>query len=444
MSITLNETHDAGLRSWVTSANAAGTDFPIQNLPYGVFRRKDSDETFRAGVAIGDSVLDLRAAFESGAFAGFGETVHKAIVAATAGSNLNPLMELDAAAWSALRLALSTLLREGAVHQSQLQSALVPQAEAEHALPAQIGDYTDFYTSIHHATAIGKLFRPDNPLLPNYKWVPIGYHGRSSSIAVSGQQFRRPLGQLKPPTSDTPVFGACKRLDYEMEVGVFMGRGNAIGDAIAIGAAESHVFGLCLLNDWSARDVQAWEYQPLGPFLAKNFASTISPWIVTLEALAPYRAAWTRDAADPQPLAYLDAPDLREHSAFDVQLEVLLQTKAMREAGTAPQRLSLGNFRDAYWTVSQLVAHHTVGGCNLRAGDLLGSGTLSGPTPESAGSLLELTAGGKQSINLDNGETRMFIEDGDTVIMRGWAAREGLPRIGFGEVAGTVLPARQV
>ncbi len=446
MSIILNETHDAGLRSWVASANAAGSDFPIQNLPYGVFRRKgrEGDEVFRAGVAIGDSILDLRAAFESGAFAGFGETVHKAIVAATAGSNLNPLMELDAAAWSALRLALSTLLREGSVHQSQLQAALVPQAEAEHALPAQIGDYTDFYTSIHHATAIGKLFRPDNPLLPNYKWVPIGYHGRSSSIAVSGQQFRRPLGQLKSPTSDTPVFGACKRLDYEMEVGVFMGQGNAIGDAIAIGAAESHVFGLCLLNDWSARDVQAWEYQPLGPFLAKNFASTISPWIVTIEALAPYRAAWTRDAADPQPLAYLDAPEVREHGAFDVQLEVLLQTKSMREAGTAPQRLSLGNFRDAYWTMSQLVAHHTVGGCNLRAGDLLGSGTLSGPTPESAGSLLELTAGGKQSINLNNGETRVFIEDGDTVIMRGWAERDGLPRIGFGEVAGTVMPAREV
>ena len=446
MSITLNETHDAGLRSWVVSANAAGNDFPIQNLPYGVFRRKGrgSEEVFRAGVAIGDSILDLRAAFESGAFAGFGETVHKAIVAATAGSNLNPLMELDAAAWSALRLALSTLLREASVHQSQLEAALVPQTQAEHALPAQIGDYTDFYTSIHHATAIGKLFRPDNPLLPNYKWVPIGYHGRSSSIAVSGQQFRRPLGQLKPPTSDTPVFGACKRLDYEMEVGVFMGHGNAIGDAIGIGAAESHVFGLCLLNDWSARDVQAWEYQPLGPFLAKNFASTISLWIVTLEALAPYRAAWTRDAADPQPLAYLDAPDLREHGAFDIQLEVLLQTKAMRDAGTAPQRLSLGNFRDAYWTVSQLVAHHTVGGCNLRAGDLLGSGTLSGPTPESAGSLLELTAGGKQSISLNNGETRIFIEDGDTVVMRGWAGREGLPRIGFGEVAGTVLPARAI
>ncbi|WP_034296885.1 fumarylacetoacetase [Herbaspirillum sp. RV1423] len=444
MSISLNETHDPALQSWVASANRDGCGFPVQNLPYGIFRRKGDDEDFRAGVAIGDQILDLRAAFESGAFGGFGEITHKAIVAATSGSNLNPLMELDAASWSALRLALSTLLREEAVHQSQLESCLVPQAEAEHALPAQIGDYTDFYTSIHHATAVGKLFRPDSPLLPNYKWLPIGYHGRSSSIAVSGQQFRRPLGQTKAPTSDTPVFGPCKRLDYEMEVGVFMGKGNALGDAIAIGQAESHVFGLCLLNDWSARDVQAWEYQPLGPFLAKNFASTISPWIVTLEALAPYRSAWTRDAADPQPMAYLDSVDLRDSGAFDVQLEVLLQTRAMRAAGIAPQRLSLGNFRDAYWTVPQLVAHHTVGGCNLRAGDLLGSGTLSGPTPDSAGSLLELTAGGKHPVHLADGETRIFIEDGDTVVMRGWAARDGLPRIGFGEVTGTVLPARSI
>src|SRR5450830_342780 len=444
MSLTLNETHDTGLRSWVASADAAGTDFPLQNLPYGVFRRKNNGEAFRAGVAIGDQVLDLRAAFESGAFGGFGDTVHQAIVAATAGSNLNPLMELDAASWSALRLALSTLLRAGSVHQSQLESALLPQADAEYALPAQIADYTDFYTSIHHATAIGKLFRPDNPLLPNYKWVPIGYHGRSSSIAVSGQQFRRPLGQTKPPTSDTPVFGPCKRLDYEMEVGIFMGQGNAIGTAIGIDSAESHVFGLCLLNDWSARDVQAWEYQPLGPFLAKNFASTISPWIVTLEALAPYRAAWTRESADPQPLPYLDSAALRSSGAFDVQLEVLLLTPAMRTAGLAPQRLSLANFKESYWSVSQLVAHHTVGGCNLCPGDLLGSGTQSGASPGAAGSLLELTAGGKQTISLAGGEKRLFLEDGDTIIMRGWAERPGLPRIGFGEVAGTILPARSV
>lgn len=446
MSITLNASHDVALRSWVASANLAGSDFPIQNLPYGVFRRQGRSETFRAGVAIGDQILDLRAAFESGAFGSFDQLTQQALVAATAADNLNPLMALAADAWSALRLALSAVLRQGAAQQAQLQSCLVAQAEAEHALPAQIGDYTDFYTSVYHATTIGKLFRPDNPLLPNYKWVPIGYHGRSSSIAVSGQQFRRPLGQTKAPTSDTPVFGPCRRLDYEMEVGVFMGQGNAIGDAIAIGAAESHVFGLCLLNDWSARDVQAWEYQPLGPFLSKNFASTISPWIVTIEALAPYRAAWTRDAADPQPLAYLDSAELRDSGAFDVKLEVLLQTGAMRAAGTPPQRLSLGNFRDAYWTVSQLVAHHTVGGCNLRAGDLLGSGTLSGPTPESAGSLLELSAGGKQAISLANGETRIFIEDGDTVIMRGWAGDDGdgRPRIGFGTVQGTVLPARAV
>lgn len=442
--VGLNETHAPELLSWVTSANQSNHPFPIQNLPYGIFRRAGSAEAFRAGVAIGDQILDLEEAFASGAFGGFGEPTHRAIKAATAGPSLNPLMALDSAAWSALRLALSLLLREDSVHQSQLQDCLVAQAEAEYALPAQIGDYTDFYTSIHHATAVGKLFRPDNPLLPNYKWVPIGYHGRASSIAVSGQQFHRPVGQTKAADADVPVFGPCKRLDYELEVGVFIGTGNALGDAVGIAQAEAHVFGLCLLNDWSARDVQAWEYQPLGPFLAKNFASTISPWIVTLGALAPYRAAWSRDAADPQPLPYLDAPSLRTSGAFDVQLEVLIQTPAMRAAGLAPHSLSRSNFRDSYWTVSQLVAHHTVGGCNLRPGDLLGSGTQSGPEPEAAGSLLELTRGGKQSINLPGGETRLFLEDGDTIIMRGWAQAPGLPRIGFGEVAGTILPARNV
>jgi len=440
----LNATHAVDLRSWVISANQANTPFPIQNLPYGIFRRAGSDEAFRAGVAIGESILDLPAAFASGAFGGFGELTHRAILAVTAGPNLNPLMALDAASWAALRLALSSLLREGSVHQSQLEDYLVVQAEAEYALPAQIGDYTDFYTSIHHATAVGKLFRPDSPLLPNYKWVPIGYHGRASSIGVSGQQFRRPLGQTKAADADIPVLGPCKRLDYEMEVGVFIGTGNALGEAVTIEQAEAHVFGLCLLNDWSARDVQAWEYQPLGPFLAKNFASTISPWIVTLEALAPYRAAWTRESADPQPLPYLDSAALRSSGAFDVQLEVLLLTPAMRAAGLAPQRLSLANFKESYWSVSQLVAHHTVGGCNLCPGDLLGSGTQSGASPEAAGSLLELTAGGKQTISLAGGEKRLFLEDGDTIIMRGWAERPGLPRIGFGEVAGTILPARSV
>ena len=386
----------------------------------------------------------MEAAFASGAFGGFGEPTHRAIKAATAGPSLNPLMALDRAAWSALRLALSLLLREDSVHQAQLQDCLVAQADAEYTLPAQIGDYTDFYTSIHHATAVGKLFRPDNPLLPNYKWVPIGYHGRASSIAVSGQHFRRPLGQIKPADADAPVLAPCQRLDYELEVGVFIGTGNALGDAIGIDQAEAHVFGLCLLNDWSARDVQAWEYQPLGPFLAKNFASTISPWIVTLDALAPYRAAWSRDTSDPQPLPYLDSPAVRASGAFDVQLEVLLQTPAMRTAGLAPQRLSLSNFRDSYWTVAQLLAHHTVGGCNLRPGDLLGSGTQSGPEPEAAGSLLELPRGGKQAISLASGESRVFLQDGDTIIMRGWAEAPGLPRIGFGDVSATILPAREV
>lgn len=440
--IKLNETHDPELRSWVDSANAEGCPFPIQNLPYGVFRRAGSEEALRAGVAIGDQILDLQAAHAAGAFSGFDEPVRRAAHAAVTGATLNALMALDAPAWSALRLALSRLLRTGSAHRTELAGCLVPQAAAEHAMPASIGDYTDFYTSIHHATAVGKLFRPDNPLLPNYKWVPIGYHGRASSIGVSGQQFRRPLGQTKAPDAEAPSLVPCKRLDYELEVGIFIGGGNALGEPVAMAEAEDKVFGLCLLNDWSARDLQAWEYQPLGPFLAKNFASTISPWIVTLEALAPYRCAWRRDAADPQPLPYLDSPTLRETGAFDLQLEALIQTRAMREAGQPPQRLSLSNFRDSYWSVAQLVAHHTVNGCNLQPGDLLGSGTQSGARPEEAGSLLELSAGGKEAVTLANGEKRIFIEDGDTIVMRAAARRDGLPLIGFGEAAGTVLPAR--
>ena len=442
MTVQLNETHDINLRSWVTSANQPECDFPIQNLPFGVFRRAGSNQAFRVGVAIGDQILDLAAAHGVHAFAGYTELQGGYLTAAVNAQNLNGLMNLGTPVWMALRLALSRVLREGAAQQGALQACLLPQSAAEFALPAQIGDYTDFYTSIHHATAVGKLFRPDNPLLPNYKWVPIGYHGRASSIGVSGQQFRRPLGQTKPPTVDEPVFGPARRMDYELEIGIFIGPGNALGDHIDIAEAESHIFGLCLLNDWSARDVQAWEYQPLGPFLAKNFASTISPWVVTLEALAPYRTTWTRDAADPQPLAYLDAPDLRDNGAFDIQLEVLLQTEKMRSAGISAQRLSLSNFRHSYWTISQLVTHHTVNGCNLNPGDLLGSGTQSGPAPEEAGSLLELTEGGKKPIALTNGEQRVFMEDGDTIVMRGWAQKEGAARIGFGEVVGTLLPAR--
>jgi fumarylacetoacetase len=435
---TMNETHDPDLRSWVGAANHAGTDFPIQNLPFGVFRRAGSDEALRIGAAIGDQILDLAAARSSGALAGLPVSIRDALGT----SSLNVLMGLGKDAWSALRLALSRALRDGAVDAASLAEALVAQSQAEYALPARIGDYTDFYTSVHHATAVGKLFRPDEPLLPNYKWVPIGYHGRASSIAVSGQHFRRPLGQTRAPGAAAPSFGPSQRLDYELEIGIFMGTGNALGDAIPVGEAEQAVFGLCLLNDWSARDLQAWEYQPLGPFLAKNFASTISPWVVTLEALAPYRSAWNRDGADPQPLPYLDAPQLRAAGAFNIELEVLIQTAAMRGQGKPAARVSLSNFRHSYWTVSQLVAHHTVNGCNLQPGDLLGSGTQSGPNPSEAGSLLELTAGGKQTMSV-GGQERTFLEDGDCVVMRGWAEAAGRPRIGFGEVSGTVLPARQ-
>ena len=317
---------------------------------------------------------------------------------------------------------------------------LLPQAKAEMTVPCRIGDYTDFYTGIHHATTIGKLFRPDQPLMPNYKWVPIGYHGRASSIGVSGQVFKRPQGQTKAADAAEPSFGPSKRLDYELELGFFVGRGNALGEPIAIGEAEEHLFGVTLLNDWSARDLQAWEYQPLGPFLSKNFASTLSPWIVTMEALAPFRAKFERRPGDPQPLPYLDAPSNRESGALDITLEVLLQTAKMRAAGEAPARLTRGNTTEAaYWTAAQLIAHHTVNGCNLQPGDLLGSGTLSGPKPDEAGSLIELTLGGKQAITLPNGEKRTFLEDGDTLVMRGYCEREGAVRIGLGEVAGTVV-----
>jgi fumarylacetoacetase len=436
-SILLNETHDPQLRSWVDSANAPATDFPVQNLPLGVFRG-GAAEPWRGGVAIGDRIVDLAAVSRAGLLDG----VAGAAAAAAADSSLNAFMRLGAQASAALRLALSRALRAAAPHAQAWGRCLVPQAQAQLSLPARIGDYTDFYTSIHHATNVGKLFRPDHPLLPNYKWIPIGYHGRSSSIGISGQSFHRPLGQTRAPDAASPVLGPSRRMDYELELGIFVGAPNALGEAVALDAAEAHVCGLCLLNDWSARDLQAWEYQPLGPFLAKNFASTISPWIVTIEALAPFRTTWTRDAADPQPLPYLESARNRASGAFDIQLEVLLQTARMRSAGTAPERLSLSNYRHAYWTVAQMLAHHTVNGCNLQAGDLIGSGTQSGPQAGELGSLLELTQGGKQALTLANGEQRTFLEDGDTVVMRAWCERPGAVRIGFGEVVGTLLPAR--
>ena len=433
-----NETHNPALRSWVSSANITGCDFPIQNLPFAVFRRQGSHEAFRGGVAIGDQILDLAAVASSAVFSGEAASA----VQAGAQDKLNALMAMGPQVWHALRLALSRALREGAPEQAALQACLVPQAQAQYDVPARIGDYTDFYTSVYHATNIGKQFRPDNPLLPNYKWVPIGYHGRASSIGVSGQRFHRPVGQTMAPGATEPSLGPCKRMDIELELGIFIGGGNALGDALSMGEAEDHVFGMCLLNDWSARDIQAWEYQPLGPFLAKNFASTISPWVVTLEALAPYRVPFTRPPEDPQPMAYLDSDANRQQGAFDIQLEVGIHTPKMREAGQAAATVCKTSYRHAYWTVAQMVTHHTVNGCNLQAGDLLGSGTLSGPTLDQAGALIELTQGGKNPLQFANGEQRVYLEDGDAVVLRGWCEKTGAARIGFGECVGTVLPAK--
>ena len=441
MSLTpdlLDFSHDAGLRAWVTSANAEESDFPIQNLPVGVFRPAGSQERFRPGVAIGDQIVDLLAVQGAGLFP-------PEVAASLEGcehGELNAFMAQGRALRVALRHALSRSLSQGSPHQAILQTLLLPQACAEYAVPCRINDYTDFYTGIHHATAVGKLFRPDEPLLPNYKWVPIGYHGRSSSISVSGQRFLRPRGQTKGPKEAVPLLRPSHRLDYELELGVFVGRGNAAGEPIPMAEAEDHAFGLVLLNDWSARDIQAWEYQPLGPFLAKNFASTISPWIVTMEALAPFRLPFARPEGDPQPLDYLDSEANRTGGNIDVSLEVLIQTQAMRDAGLPYQRLSQSSYRDAYWTVAQMITHHSVNGCNLQAGDLLGSGTQSGGKPEQAGSLLELTAGGKNPLTLANGEVRTFLEDGDAITLRGHCERTGFRRIGFGDCQGQVLAAR--
>jgi len=433
----LNETHDPALTSWVSGAQQPGTDFPIQNLPFGVYRRRGSTEPYRGGVAIGDQIVDFALLASQSLFDGLAGQAARA----AAGPRLNALMALGAPAWQALRLALSRALRAGSPQAARLRACLVPQSAAEYDLPATIGDYTDFYTSIHHATSIGRQFRPDNPLLPNYKWVPIGYHGRSSSIGISGQAFHRPRGQRMPPGAERPTVGASQRLDIELELGIFVGSGNDLGAPVSIAAAEQHVFGLCLLNDWSARDLQAWEYQPLGPFLAKNFATTISPWLVTLEALAPYRVPFAHPAGDPEPLPYLDSPANRSGGAFDIQLAVALQSARMRAAGQAGAPICRTSYRHAYWTVAQLIAHHTVNGCNLRPGDLLGTGTLSGPTPGEAGSLAELTLAGKQPLTLPTGESRGFLEDGDSVTLRGWCEQPGAARVGFGECVGTVLPA---
>jgi fumarylacetoacetase len=408
------------LKSWVESANGH-PDFPLENLPFGVFTPAHER---RVGTAIGDFVLDLRGCHESGLISEW----------ACTRESLNELMSRGREAASRLRKRLMELLRDGAADREAVARHLIPQRDLRMVLPCAIGDYTDFYASIHHATNVGSMFRPDNPLLPNYKWLPIGYHGRASSIIASGTAFHRPSGQTRDDMSEPPVFGPTKRLDYEMEVGVFIGRGNDLGEPILIHDAEEFVFGLCLVNDWSARDIQTWEYQPLGPFLAKNFATSISPWVVTLDALEPFRVPPFKPL-EPEPLPYLK---FDEDRGIDLTLEVSISTQRMRREGIDPMRLSRGNFRDMYWTIAQLITHHTSNGCNLRPGDLLASGTVSGPTKDSRGCLLELTWRGTEPITLPSGETRRFLEDGDEVIMRGYCEREGITRIGFGECRGLV------
>ncbi|MEN4827381.1 fumarylacetoacetase [Pseudomonas sp. P39-UII1] len=422
-------------RSWVEHANGH-SDFPLQNLPLGIFSRPG--ETLRCGVAIGDAILDLEAVLAAGLFEGQA----KAAVEATRGGALNAFFALGRNARVALRERLLALLGEHGEHQAQLKAALYPASDCQLHLPAKVGDYTDFYVGIQHATNVGKLFRPDNPLLPNYKYVPIGYHGRASTLRPSGTDVRRPKGQTLPAGHTEPSFGPCARLDYELELGIWIAQGNDIGQAIPIAEADQHLAGLCLLNDWSARDIQAWEYQPLGPFLSKSFITTLSPWVVTAEALEPFRCAQpARPEGDPQPLPYLLDPRDQAKGAFDIELEVLLLTERMREQGLPAHRLALSNTLNMYWTVAQLIAHHSVNGCQLQPGDLFGSGTLSGPTADSYGSLLEITEGGKQPVELASGEVRKFLEDGDEIILRARCQRDGVASIGFGECRGKVIAA---
>jgi fumarylacetoacetase len=438
--ITLNHTHDANTRSWVASANAAGSDFPIQNLPHAVFRRRGSPEPFRGGVAIGDEVVDMAALATRPLLDGLALDAARAAALPA----LNDLFALGGSAWQALRHALFALLHADATAAivEAMRECLVPQAEVEFTVPARIGDYTDFYTSIDHALNISRLMNPDADVTPNFRWIPTAYHGRVSTIGVSGQRFHRPMGQAMAPGAKAPTYQACARLDYELELAIWIGQGNAVGEAIPLAQAEDHIFGIGLLNDWSARDIQFWEMAPLGPFLAKNFATTVSPWIVTMEALAPYRQAWTRAAGDPQPLAYLEDAQNRDSGAIDIQLEVWLESEQARSGGHGASRLSRTSFRHQYWSVAQMVAHHTVGGCQLNPGDLFGSGTISGPGPGEAGAIIELTRAAQSPVRLAHGEQRGFLEDGDAVMLRGWCEKPGHARIGFGESRGMVLPAK--
>src|SRR6266481_1378218 len=428
----LNETHDPALRSWVQSANAPEADFPIQNLPLAAFRTPQ-ERQFRIGAAIGDQILDL-------SHPNVAALLEPGVARACRDPVLNELMALGPAAWSHLRLNLSRALRAGSDQQDRIATALIAQDQAQYGLPARIGDFTDFYTSIHHATAVGRLLRPEQPLLPNYKWIPIAYHGRASSVRVSGHEVTRPAGQIRLPGSETPVVTASRKLDYEVELGVFVGVGNPLAQPIPIEEAWNHVFGVVLLNDWSARDIQAWEYQPLGPFLSKSFATTISPWVVTWEALEPYRVpSFFRPPGDPQPLPYLSSEKDRNAGGIDLNIEVYIRSMLRREGRLRPSRLSLASLADMYWTAAQMLTHHTSNGCNLQPGDLFASGTVSGPDPGSQGSMLELTKRGAEPVVLPTGEERKFLHDGDEIILRAYFQRDGAARIGLGECAGLIV-----
>ncbi|MGH9898173.1 MAG: fumarylacetoacetase [Pyrinomonadaceae bacterium] len=437
MSQEIDSTHDPRLTSWIDSANNRGTDFPLQNLPYGVFKKR-GDTRDSIGVAIGDYVLDLARAIDD-------DLINVDAKTSEAGhaERLNMLMELDRSQVQQVRKELSALLSiENKTRREAVKNVLIPLSEVELQVPVAIGDYTDFYASIFHATNVGSIMRPNNPLMPNYKHMPIGYHGRASTIVTSGAPVIRPSGQIKNDLQELPRFGPCTELDYELEVGFFTGRGNEMGHPVKIDNAEEHIFGVCILNDWSARDIQRWEYQPLGPFLGKSFATTISPWMVTMDALAPFRVpAFKRSADDPPVLDYLISKRDQESGGLALTLEVFILTDKMREAGTAPLLLSRGNFRDMYWSIAQLLAHHTSNGCKLCPGDLLASGTVSGPEKSSRGCLLEFTWRGKEPVELADGEVRKFLEDGDEIIMRGFCEREGFARIGFGECRGKIVAA---
>jgi fumarylacetoacetase len=436
----IDQTHDPALKSFIASANVPGCDFPIQNLPYVAFRRRSATGEPRIGVAIGDDLLDIAAVADLLD----GAAGHAA--AACAAPHLNDLMKLGPTYWAALRCELSRLLSTSdAARRSRVETDLTPIAAAEFFVPVQIANFTDFFASIFHATNTGRLFRPDNPLLPNYKYVPVAYHARASSVQVSGAPVRRPFGQTKRGEDTAPVYRPARSLDYELELGFYIGRSSTLGAPVPIAAADAYIFGYCLLNDWSARDVQAWEAQPLGPFLAKNFATSVSPFVITAAALAPFQtAAFTRPAGDPAPLAHLLAPQDQAAGGLDITLEAYIVTTQMRNQGTPPFRLSRGSFALVYWTVAQMVAHHTSNGCNLEVGDLMGSGTVSGPQPESWASLLELSRGGREPIVLPTGEARRFLEDGDEVVLRGYCERAGFARIGFGECRAVIEPAAKL